>query len=363
MTLDDIVNEAKKSGNGVSEMNMFKELIRMLFDDEISASQGTIDNIEKNYREKLDWKNESQEYYRNAKEYQDGIIQELNTVLVKSYNEVMNAAKKIGDASLNSLNKFCDFINTMYSWDNTDHECWDNTLTPKIDNANRQYSSCCDKHNSAINYEYYYEDYRKDLVKRVNEEENLVVSRMKEYYEEACKDCENALESKTREQIIIKDMQEYRNVFMNALDLGIRQYQQQNKATTVHNEEYIVPNVFDCIKKEDYKLFLHSFEDGVDISVCNADGYNPLTLAVYTGNNMMVQFLLDHGADASLKDKRGYNAFHTAVENQYRDICKMLLDVDPELIDTKTASGESVETLAKKQTFTKWIENEINNSF
>jgi ankyrin repeat protein len=158
-------------------------------------------------------------------------------------------------------------------------------------------------------------------------------------------------------------MQEYRNVFMNALDLGIRQYQQQNKATTVHNEEYIVPNVFDCIKKEDYKLFLHSFEDGVDISVCNADGYNPLTLAVYTGNNMMVQFLLDHGADASLKDKRGYNAFHTAVENQYRDICKMLLDVDPELIDTKTASGESVETLAKKQTFTKWIENEINNSF
>lgn len=362
MTLDDIVNEAKKSGNGVSEMNMFKELIRMLFDDEISASQGTIDNIEKNYREKLDWKNELQENYRNAKEYQDGIIQELNTVLVKSYNKIINVANKIADASLNSLNKFCDFINTMYSWDSSEHECWNNTLTPKIDNANRQYSSCCDKHNTAINYEYYNEDYRKDLVKRVNEEENWVVNRMKDFYEEACKDCENALEGKTREQIMIKDMQEYRNVFINALDQGIRQYQQQNQATTLHNEEYIVPNVFDSIKKEDYKLFLHSFEDGVDISVCNADGYNPLTLAVYTGNNMMVQFLLDHGADASLKDKRGYNAFHTAVENQYRDICKMLLDVDPELIDTKTASGESVETLAKKQTFTKWIENEINNS-
>jgi ankyrin repeat protein len=148
---------------------------------------------------------------------------------------------------------------------------------------------------------------------------------------------------------------------MSAIELGIKQYQQHNKAASVNNE-YTVPNVFDCIKKDDYKQFLHSFEDGVDLSVCNADGYNPLTFAVQTGNNMMVQFFLNHDADPSIKDRRGYNAFHTAVENQYRDICKILLDVDPELIETKTANGETIEDLAKKQTFTKWIENEIDNA-
>lgn len=363
MSLNAIISEAKKSGNGVSEMNLLKELIGMLFDDEITASQNTIKNIEENYKEKLDWKNKLQDYYRNAKDYQDEIVKELNTVLVESYNEVMKAADKITDASLNAINKFYDFINTMYRWDNTDHDCWNNTLTPKIDNANRQYSSCCDKYNAAIKYQYYDEDYREDLVKRVNEEEEIVVNHLKDGYEEACNDCENALEGKTREQIMIKDMQEYRRIFMSALDLGIKSYQQQNKATTVHKDAYRVPNVFECIKKDDYKLFLHSFEDGVDLSVCNADGYNPLTLAVQTGNNIMVQFMLDHNADPSIKDKRGYNAFHTAVENQYRDICKILLDVDPELIDSKTASGETVEELAHKQTFTKWIENEINNSY
>lgn len=362
MTLAAIVNEAKQSGNGISNMNYLKESIDNLFYNEITASQNTIQQIEENYKEKLDWKNKSQEYYNNAKEYQNSIVQELNEVLIESYNNVLNAADKITDASLFTINKFCDFINAMYSWDNTDHFSFDNTLKPKIDSASRQYDSCCDKHNNAIKYQYYNEEYRKDLVKRVNSEEDFVVSRLKDWYEEACGDCKNALEGKSKEQAMIKDMQDYRELFMSALECGIKNYQLNNKATTVHNDENIVPNVFDCIKKDDYKLFLHSFEDGVDLSICNADGYNPLTLAVQTGNNIMVQFMLDHNADPSIKDKRGYNAFHTAVENQYRDICKILLDVDPDLIETKTASGESVEALAKKHTFSKWIEKEIEKA-
>ena len=48
------------------------------------------------------------------------------------------------------------------------------------------------------------------------------------------------------------------------------------------------------------------------------------------------------------------------VENQYRDICKLLLEVDPDLISTETDSGESAKELAQKATFAKWIEQEIN---
>lgn len=362
LTLPEIVDEAKKAGNGVSEMNFIKELINMLFDDEITASQNAIKDIEEDYQEKLAWKNRSQECYQYAKDYQDDIVKELNTVLVQSYNDLMKAADKIADASLRSLSDFCDFIKTMYHWDNTEHECWTNTLTPKIDAANGKYDSCCNQHNAAIKYRYYKEEYRRELVNRINNEENLVVEREKEVYEEACKACNDALERRAREQTIIADMKAYRNLFMAALDMGIRMYQTQNKATSVHGDEEPVPNVFECIRKDDYKLFLHSFENGVDLSVCNPDGYNPLTLAVQAGNNMMVQFLLDHDADPSIKDRRGYNAFHTAVENQFRDICKMLLDVDPDLIHSKTAAGESVETLARKHTFTKWIEQEIDNA-
>jgi ankyrin repeat protein len=107
---------------------------------------------------------------------------------------------------------------------------------------------------------------------------------------------------------------------------------------------------------------LHCFENGVDLNVCNPDGYNPLTYAIMIGNNMMVQFMLDHDADPSIKDRRGYNALHTAVENEYRDICKMLLDNDPDLIDSKTNKGESAEDLVNKHTFSKWLTKEIDNA-
>lgn len=150
---------------------------------------------------------------------------------------------------------------------------------------------------------------------------------------------------------------------MKALDEAIRTYQRQNKAKKVYDDAYVVPNVFESIQKEDYKAFLRSFENGVDLAVCNPNGYSPLTLAVQMGNNEMVKFMLDHDADPSIKDRRGYNAFHTAVENQYRDICKMLLDADPDLIATKTEKGETTEELAQKQTFSKWIEQEIKNAF
>ena len=364
MSLSSIVAAAKSSGNGVSELSNLKDEIELLFEIEIDASQNAIKKIEENYKEMIDRKNQSQELYQNAKEYQVGIVKELNTVLVQSYNDVMNAADKITDASQNSLNKFDNFIKTMYHWDNTDHEYYfTNTLTPKINSAKKQYDSCCNKHYSAIKYRYYEEDYRKDLVKRVNDEEKIVVSRFEEWYDEECDACNDILKRKELESAIIKDMTEYKELFMSALAVGLKLYQEKCKATQLNVMEYEFPNVFDSIKKENYKAFVHSFENGVDLAVCDANGYNPLTLAVACGNNNMVDFLLNHGADSTIQDRRGYNAFHTAVENQFRDICKILLDNDPDLINTKTAGGVTVEELAQKQTFTEWIKNEIDNAF
>ncbi len=362
MSLSAIVNAAKQSGNGVGELNDLKERIGMLFDDEISASQNTIKGIEENYKEKLDRKNQLQECYRNAKDYKNSIIGDLRAMLIDNYNDVLAAMTKYSDSSCNACNTMNEFLVKMYEWDQTDHECWDNTLIPIINRYNNKHDVLCNTHN-AIDVSWYEEEVRQNVINEVIDEEDFIIDRFKNWYEEACEDCDNARENKSREQIMIKDMQEYRRVFMSALDLGIKQYKNQNKATSVRDDHSLTPNVFDCIKKDDYKRFLRCFENGVDLSVCNADGYNPLTLAVQTGNNMMVQFMLDHDADPSIKDKRGYNAFHTAVENQYRDICKILLDIDPDLIETRTASGESVEILAKKQTFTKWIENEIDNAF
>lgn len=361
MTLSSIVSEAKRAGNGTSEMSMYRDLIEMLFDDEISASQNAIKKIEENYKEKLDWKNQTQEEYQNAKEYKDILIGDIRTLLIDNYNHVLDALEKYCDSSCNACNTMGEFVGAMYDWDNTDHDCWNNTLTPILNRYNSKQDRLCKVHNS-IEYTWYKEEVRNNVLNNAIEEEDFVIARFKERYENACADCENSLSGKTREQVMIQDIQEYKQVFMNALDSGIAMYQKQHRATVLQSDEYVVPNVFDCIRKDDYKSFLHSFENGVDLSICDAEGYNPLTLAVCFGNNTMVQFLLDHDADPSILDKRGYNAFHTAVENQFRDICSILLDVDPDLVDSRTANGESVKDLADKHTFSKWLENEMANA-
>ena len=64
---------------------------------------------------------------------------------------------------------------------------------------------------------------------------------------------------------------------------------------------------------------------------------------------------MDHEADMFALDQRGYNAFHTAVENGYKDICQLLLDREPELAKTLTANGEDYRSLANKSNFAEWL--------
>lgn len=359
-TLNAIINDVKRSGTGTSKMDDLIKYIEKLFEAEITASRNAIADIEERYEENLERKNKSHEYYQTAKDNKDAIIKELHDVLVRNYNKVLTAVGNFQMSSGKALNSFKEFFDGVMNFEKNDHWGSSRILTAAINKADRAYAEAHNKHNSInIKYKYYYEDYRKDLVQRISDEEDIVVRRFKDLYDEACNTCDNARANKKDEEDLIKDMTEYKNIFMSAVQSGIRQYLQRNKAALIQNEAMEVPNVFECIKTDNYKLFLRSFEESVDLSVCNADGYNPMTLAVEMGNNTMVQFLLSHDADPSIKDRRGYNAFHTAVENQYRDICKMLLDFDPDLIDTKTSSGESVEDLANKQTFVKWIEKEI----
>lgn len=356
-TLSTIVTESKREGNGISELNDLKEQISELFDDEIDWANINIDKIKEVYKEKVALKNERESHYRkiSSEDNDDGYItSELRYVMIDSYDEVLKAVDNIKDANQESLNAFSSAISEMIK---KDKEMIFTSLTPIINKAVDKINSCYEYQKRALHFNFAPKEFREDLLNGVK---RCFADISKEHYKSACNKCKDLLKRKEVLEAIIKNMQGYQNLFMGALDMGIRLYKQQNKATTFYKDDDFIPNVFESIQKDNYKHFLLSFEQGVDLSVCNTDGYNPLTFAVQAGNNQMVQFLLDHNADPSLKDRRGYNAFHTAVENQYRDICKLLLEVDPDLISTETDSGESAKELAQKATFAKWIEQEIN---
>ena len=360
MTLSDIIKAAKSTGNGFSELNSKKEQIAELFDNEISNMRDNIKKIEDEYKESVEYKNECQKDYNASKEDKEYIISGISKII----DERKGLSSSIEDFTLSSKYNYNAFL---YFYRAVNSKLLSSfVLAEEIEKAKKRITQLNKIYDEAV------EKYRQlhclsdDEYKAhgglVEAYVNANNDNDKAWYELYCNKCNKLLVSKKETERMLEDMKEYKSSFMYALECGIKIYQKQNYATNV-DKEYTVPNVFDCIRKDDTKLFLHSFENGVDMSVCDADGFSPLTLAVHNGNNFMVQFMLDKGADPTMKDKRGYNAFHTAVENQYRDICKILLDSDPELVETTTDSGETVETLGNKQTFVKWIEHEINNAF
>lgn len=96
---------------------------------------------------------------------------------------------------------------------------------------------------------------------------------------------------------------------------------------TVENED-----VFSAISGDSYDRFLSCFSEGVDLNICNNEGFSPITWAVYLGNNEMIKFFIKHDVDMSAKDKRGYNALETAAICHYKDICELLIETDRSLI-------------------------------
>lgn len=317
LTLDQILDRSKRCGNGKSKIEQLKASIVDLFDTEIQMSineiQGTDDSdgLEAQYEKAIDDKGEYYQLYQDEKEATQKLLDYVKDIVQDNYAEILQIAA-----------------------------------------GNNDYVE---------GYSYYKDESRARIYHDVKAKLKEYVSFCKNWYDDACAQCEDKFNRIAREEEFQEKMQIYQQIVLDAIDSGIKAYH-KNDSTSSANVESVKLNVFDCIKRDDYKAFLRCFEEGVDLSKCNADEYNPLTYAVLYGNNMMVRFMLDHDADPSIKDKRGYNAFHTAVENQYRNICKMLLDNAPDLIDSKTDIGESVEDLAQKQPFTQWIEDEIEKA-
>ncbi|HET7108184.1 MAG TPA: ankyrin repeat domain-containing protein [Candidatus Acidoferrum sp.] len=89
---------------------------------------------------------------------------------------------------------------------------------------------------------------------------------------------------------------------------------------------------------------------GADINAVatNGSGYNALTGAVTGGHVAVVQWLLEHGADANYRYSGGFSPLLTAAANGRLDIAKLLLahGADPH---ATTNDGKSPLSLAKER--------------
>jgi uncharacterized protein len=86
----------------------------------------------------------------------------------------------------------------------------------------------------------------------------------------------------------------------------------------------------------------------IDAVASNGSGYNALTGAVTSGHTAVVQWLLEHGANANYRYSAGYSPLLTAAANGRLDIAKLLLahGADPH---ATTNDGKSPLSLAQER--------------
>lgn len=187
-------------------------------------------------------------------------------------------------------------------------------------------------------------------------------SKPSDFYQEL-EELDNELQQERQQREALKNLLvRASEIYEAAIDAGIKYYLQKQSSTSLCITDKVV-NIFDAIEQRDFNGFLCSFQDGVDLSMCNKQGFTPLTYAVHHGNVAMVKFFLDHNADCAGFDKRGYNALHTAIQVGSKHICEMLLQHNSMLctIPARLPNGQtqSIQDLLNQSNFTQWAQQAL----
>ena len=358
--LPGLLSDIRKRSHKSSPLNRAKQNIHNLFQSEICEQEEKIMQISDRIRL---LKGEKDTAYRKQNRHQNG-----NSKLIDKFKDAISKHKKLVTAYEDVRDLFdnfyiaaTDYANEIIRFNNrTDQyqEVYDKSddiwavakrkdaIRDSIDNKVVLYT------NEHLNW----------LATQIEEALNQGSSKPSDYYQEL-KELDYALQQERQQREALKYLLvRASEVYEAAIDAGIKYYLQKQSSTSLCITDKVV-NIFDAIEQRDFNGFLCSFQDGVDLSICNKQGFTPLTYAVHHGNVAMVKFFLDHNADCAGLDKRGYNALHTAIQVGSKHICEMLLQHNSMLctIPARLPNGQtqSIQDLLNQSNFTQWAQQAL----
>lgn len=359
--LPGLLSDLRKRSHKSSPLNRAKQNIHNLFQSEIREQEEKIKQISDRIRL---LKGEKDTAYRNQNRHQSDNKELINALedAIDNYKNFVytsnNITKVFRDTCIevkNATNKIKSINNSKFSPHgqiNVECDILRNFISQKDDFV--------DLMEEDIDYD---DDYDLDeLVDDIEEALNQGSSKPSDYYQQL-KEQDNALLQERQQREALKALLvRASEVYESAIDAGIKYYLQKQSSTSLCITDKVV-NIFDAIEQRDFNGFLCSFQDGVDLSMCNKQGFTPLTYAVHHGNVAMVKFFLDHNADCAGLDKRGYNALHTAIQVGSKHICEMLLQHNSMLctIPARLPNGQtqSIQDLLNQSNFTQWAQQAL----
>ena len=354
-SLPQLLNQVKYAGNGNSGITKYLNQIEELFNDEINFSKMLTDELVKEKNDFVSIKDEEYQFYIKDKEGCKLYIDKINEIMVKSYNEVLNAAEKFQDSSNYAVDSFYQLWDRLSVYAGN---CWSTSNVEKVLLFAKNTYNKCEKKQSGISYSYFYTDYRKDWVKKIKTELERLNERYKKDYERWDEMSKEKIKEITTQQTIGDGFDFYKKGLIDTLKISIKNF--QIKAHKAQDARIISDNnkdIFTTISSGKYNQFMDCFAKGVSLTDYSIDGFSPLTHAVREGAIDMVRFFLEHNADINAYDRNGHNAFHVAVMYGYRNICELLIKEDPNIASTLTSKGETAMQLAEKNMFSNWIKS------
>lgn len=335
-----------------------KEYVELSFDREIEATQEQIEEWDKEFLEASQEKRKAVEQLQEEKKSVLKLKVNIEQLLTSYTNNVQ------------AVSKLYDLFYATYDWSYKVSNEIINSNNSKF-NTHDDINNKCDRLQSAldrrfadyqaVNTEYYpnYMDGKNGWFKEwLYEKLDKALYDYKSAHEKAKERTASLKERMANEQKFLVFLQRYKRRFVSAIKAGIDNYLKHRKPTQVSVQAQHV-DVFSAIERRDYKAFLRSFEQGVELSHTNSAGFTPLTYAAHFGNMAMVQFLIEHEADCAGVDKRGYNALHTALQVGAKGICELLLDRHPSLKQVPAApkgQPQSIQDLIAQRDFQAWAE-------
>lgn len=359
--LPGLLSDIRKRSHKSSPLNRAKQNIHNLFQSEIREQEEKIKQISDRIRLLIGEKDTA---YRNQNSHQND-----NKGLIKGLKEAIANYKNLSDTFDNVINAFDDTYLTVINAIIDIKKINNSKLSP-----HRQINVECDELKKEMDLEHnnvdiIYDDLEVDddydldiLVNNIKQALNQGSSKPSDHYQKL-KEQDYALQQERQQREALKYLLvRASEVYEAAIDAGIKYYLQKQSSTSLCITDKVV-NIFDAIDQRDFNGFLCSFQDGVDLSMCNKQGFTPLTYAVHHGNVAMVKFFLDHNADCAGLDKRGYNALHTAIQVGSKHICEMLLQHNSMLctIPARLPNGQtqSIQDLLNQSNFTQWAQQAL----
>lgn len=115
-----------------------------------------------------------------------------------------------------------------------------------------------------------------------------------------------------------------------------------------NNDDYsvLVSLFFDAARTGNNEVIKKFVDSGFPINQKNTQSYTALMIAAYQGQKQTVQLLLNEGANACLKDKRGNTALLGALLKREIQIAKMLYQSECSYEDSKNKAGLNLKEFA-----------------